>query len=116
MAFIGNNGTLVLNRQGWEVLPEGDRMAAVPFQKSKDNGLERHMDNFVEAILTRNKSILKAPVEAGAHIAILSQMGNIAYRTGKKLYWNKDKRQFSDKEANEYLVAKYHNGYSYPKV
>jgi len=116
VAFIGNNGTLVLNRQGWEVLPEGDRMAAVPFQKSKDNGLERHMDNFVEAILTRNKSILKAPVEAGAHIAILSQMGNIAYRTGKKLYWDKDKRQFSDKEANKYLAANYHNGYSYPKV
>ncbi|AIM37989.1 oxidoreductase [Sphingobacterium sp. ML3W] len=116
VAFIGNNGTLVLNRDGWEVLAEGDRMAAVPFQKAKDNGLERHMDNFVEAILTKNKEILRAPVEAGSHIAILAQMGNIAYRAGEKLYWDKNKRQFTDKEANRYLAAAYHNGYVYPKV
>ncbi|GEM63516.1 NADH-dependent dehydrogenase [Sphingobacterium faecium NBRC 15299] len=116
VAFIGNNGTLVLNRQGWEVLPEGNRMEAVPLQKAKDDGLERHMNNFVEAIFTQNRTILKAPIEAGAHIAILSQMGNIAYRTGKKLYWNKEKQQFSDKEANRYLAAAYHNGYTYPKI
>ncbi|MEJ5089453.1 gfo/Idh/MocA family oxidoreductase [Sphingobacterium faecium] len=116
VAFIGNNGTLVLNRQGWEVLPEGNRMEAVPLQKAKDDGLERHMNNFVEAIFAQNRTILKAPIEAGAHIAVLSQMGNIAYRTGKKLYWNKEKRQFSDKEANRYLAAVYHNGYTYPKI
>lgn len=116
VAFIGNNGTLVLNRQGWEVLPEGNRMEAVPLQKAKDDGLERHMNNFVEAIFAQNRTILKAPIEAGAHIAVLSQMGNIAYRTGKKLYWNKEKQQFSDKEANRYLAAAYHNGYTYPKI
>jgi len=116
VAFIGNNGTLVLNRQGWEVLPEGNRMQGVPLQKAKDDGLERHMNNFVEAIFAQNKAILKAPIEAGAHIAVLSQMGNIAYRTGKKLYWNKEKQQFSDKEANRYLAAAYHNGYTYPKI
>lgn len=116
VAFIGNNGTLVLNRQGWEVLPEGNRMQGVPLQKARDNGLERHMNNFVEAIFAQNKAILKAPIEAGAHIAVLSQMGNIAYRTGKKLYWNKEIKQFSDKEANRYLAAAYHNGYTYPKI
>ncbi|MEN5233038.1 Gfo/Idh/MocA family oxidoreductase [Sphingobacterium faecium] len=116
VAFIGNNGTLVLNRQGWEVLPEGNRMEAVPLQRAKDDGLERHMNNFVEAIFAQDRTILKAPIEAGAHIAVLSQMGNIAYRTGKKLYWNKEKQQFSDKEANRYLAAAYHNGYTYPKI
>lgn len=91
-------------------------MEAVPHQPSKDNGLEKHMENFVTAIRTKDKSILHAPVEAGAHIAILSQMGNIAYRTGKKLYWDKNKAKFTDEEANGYLASKYHNGYQLPTV
>jgi hypothetical protein len=43
-------------------------------------------------------------------------MGNIAYRTGKKLFWDKKQRKFTDKEANTYLVSQYHNGYKLPKV
>jgi len=116
VSFIGNNGTLLVNRAGWEVLPEKGRMDAVPHQPSKDNGLEKHMVNFVGAIRKNDKSLLNAPVEAGAHIAILSQMGNVAYRTGKKLYWDTEKRRFTDEEANKYLVASYNNGYQLPSV
>ncbi len=116
VSFIGNNGTLVLDRKGWEVIPEGDRMEAVAFQPSKDNGLEMHMQNFVAAIQKNDSAILHAPVQAGAHIAIFSQMGNIAYKTGKKLYWDKQKRQFTDADANRYLRAKYNNGYTLPQV
>lgn len=111
VAFIGHNGTLVLNRNGWEVIPEKERMQAVPLQKSKDKGLDEHMVNFVEAIAKQDSSMLNASIQVGAHIAAFSQMGNIAYRTGKKLYWDKEKRKFTDKEANQYLQAKYHNGY-----
>ncbi|NQD70146.1 Gfo/Idh/MocA family oxidoreductase [Sphingobacterium shayense] len=116
VSFIGNNGTLVLDRNGWEVIPEGDRMEAVPLQPSKDNGLELHMQNFVTAIQKNDSSLLHAPVQAGAHIAIFSQMGNIAYKTGKKLYWDQQKRNFTDTEANTYLRAKYNNGYEIPLV
>ncbi|HMR18495.1 MAG TPA: Gfo/Idh/MocA family oxidoreductase, partial [Sphingobacterium sp.] len=115
IAFIGDNGTLVLDRGGWEVIPEKDKMEAVPPQKSQDNGLEKHMNNFVEAILKKDRNILKAPIEAGAHIATLSQMANIAYKTDKKLYWDKTKKKFTDKEANKHLMATYHNGYKIPK-
>ncbi len=116
VAFIGNNGTLVLNRGGWEVIPEGDRMTSVSLQKSGDNGLEKHMVNFVDAITQNNPSLLNAPAKVGAHIAILAQLGNIAYRTGQKLYWDKGKRRFKNRSANKYLAASYHNGYTIPKV
>lgn len=116
VAFIGNNGTLVLNREGWEVIPEGDRMQAVPFQERVDNGLDLHAANFIEAVKSRDKASLNAPVEAGAHIAIFSQMGNIAYRTGKKIYWNEAKGLFEDAEANKLITAAYHNGYEIPLV
>lgn len=116
VAFIGNNGTLLLNREGWEVIPEKGRMEAVAFQKSSDNGLDKHMENFVDAIQRNDKSLLNAPIEAGAHIAIFSQMGNIAHRTGKKLYWDAQKRSFTAKDANQYLASTYHNGYKLPVV
>ncbi|OOG19885.1 oxidoreductase [Sphingobacterium sp. CZ-UAM] len=116
VAFIGNNGTLVLNRAGWEVIPEKGRMEAIALQPSIDNGLEKHMANFVDAIRQKNPKLLHAPLEVGAHIAIFSQLGNIAYRTGQKLYWDKDKQRFKDEAANKYLASVYHNGYKYPKV
>jgi len=116
VSFIGNKGTLVVDRQGWEVIPEGDRMEAVPLQPSKDDGLKMHMHNFVAAIQKNDSSILNAPVQIGAHIAIFSQMGNIAYKTGKKLYWDKQSRKFTDDQANNYLRAQYNNGFEFPVV
>lgn len=116
IAFIGDNGTLVLDRGGWEVIPDNKRMEAVPLQRVQDNGLEKHMDNFVDAIVKKDRNILKAPIEAGAHIAIFSQMANIAYKTGQKLDWDSSKRKFTDKKANKLLAATYHNGYHIPKV
>lgn len=120
VAFIGNNGTLVLNRQGWEVIPEKDggkdKIEAVPLQKSVDNGLQLHTKNFLDVIQSRKLEELKAPIQAGAHVANICQMGNIAYRTGKKLYWDAEKDRFTDSTANKYLAAAYHNGYKMPKV
>lgn len=120
VAFIGNNGTLVLNRQGWEVIPEKDggkdKIEAVPLQKSVDNGLQLHTKNFLDVIQSRKLEDLKAPIQAGAHVANICQMGNIAYRVGKKIYWDSAKGKFTDSAANKYLTAQYHNGYKMPKV
>lgn len=116
VAFIGNNGTLVLNRQGWEVIPEKGRMDAVAFQRSVDNGLVLHAANFIEAVKSRDASTLNCPVQAGAEIAIFSQMGNIAYRTGKKIYWNQETWSFGIADADKLIAASYHNGYHLPQV
>jgi len=116
VAFIGNFGTLVVDRGGWEVIPEGDRMERVPLQKSQDNGLDRHTANFIEVVRSRQLEALNAPVTAGAHIAIFSQMGNIAYRTGEKIYWNEQKGRFTSSTANKLLAAAYHHGYKIPSV
>jgi len=116
IAFIGNNGTLVVDRNGWEVIPEGKKMEAIPLQKKQDVGLDLHTKNFIEAIRAKDPNILNAPLEVGSHIAKLSQMGNIAYRTGKKIYWNKEKQNFKEPEANKLLAAEYHNGYKIPKI
>lgn len=120
IAFIGNNGTLILDRGGWEVIPETEndqpKMEAVPFQKVSDDGVTLHTSNFIEVVQSRKFEALKAPIQAGAHVATVCQMGNIAYKTGKKIYWDAGKKEFTDAKANEYLAATYHNGYSMHKL
>jgi predicted dehydrogenase len=118
IAFIGNYGTLVLDRGGWEVIPEKEKdkpkMEAVPRQKRVDNGLDLHAKNFVEVIKSRRFSDLNTSIQAGANVAINAQMGNIAFKTGKKIYWDAAKGEFKDAEANKFLAAAYHNGYKLP--
>jgi predicted dehydrogenase len=120
IAYIGNNGTLILNRGGWEVIEEkGNKLHKVskPFSPSVDDGLKNHMENFVQVVRSRKMEDLHCPIEAGAHIATVSQMGNIAYRTGKKLEWDSQSHRFTDGSVNDaYLIKTYHNGYSLPKV
>jgi predicted dehydrogenase len=116
VAFVGNNGTLILDRGGWRVLTEGDRMEKVVEVAASDNGKVRHARNFIDAVKTRGAIALRAPAEAGAAVAELCQMGNIAYRTGKKLLWDRAKRQFTDAEANRLITPQYHNGFSLPAV
>ena len=119
IAYIGNNGTLILNRGGWEVIEEKQSKSKVskPFVKSSDNGLNKHMENFVSVIKSRKMEDLHCSIQAGAHVATVAQMGNIAYRTGKKLEWDLEKKQFTDNGVNkEYMMKEYHNGYKLPKV
>jgi predicted dehydrogenase len=116
IAFIGNNGTLVLDRGGWELIPEGKRMEPVAAVKKSDDGLANHTRNFIEVVKSRDFSKLNAPIEAGATVATVCQMGNIAYKTGKKLGWDKAKQQFNDAEANRLITPAYHNSYSIPKI
>ena len=60
---------------------------------------------------------LHCPIQAGAHVATVAQMGNIAFRSGKKLEWDAAKEKFTDEDINKkYMMKEYHNGYKLPKV
>ena len=118
VAYVGENGTLVVDRNGWEVIPEDvsgqKRMEAVALQKPYGGGgLNLHVKNHLECIKSRNRAC-NASIEIGAHIAKFSQLGNIAYRTGKKLYW--DGVSFGDAEADAYLCKEYRKPWELPQI
>lgn len=124
IAFIGNNGTLVLDRGGWEVIPENEfqgwgkegipKLERLPIQKNQGSGLDLHTVNFIEAVKSRDSSSLNAPLKVGYDAALVSHMGNVAYKTGKRLYWDAEQGQFTDNEANEITKAAYNNGWKLP--
>lgn len=129
IAFIGNYGTLVVNRQGYEVIVEKEpwssknkgkpKMERIEsFKKPKGvNYLDLHTQNFVEAIKANDPDMLKTHIKSGAVAAINAQMGNIAYKTGAKVNWDAEKGNFGDNEAaNKLIKATYQNGWKLPTV
>jgi len=124
IAFIGNNGTLVVNRGGWKVVAETEdsngqktnKVEEVKLMPPAGNALELHANNFVQSIFKNDASQLNCGIETGSIAAINAQMGNIAYKTGNKVFWDAAKNQFTDAGANLLMKANYHNGWELPKV
>lgn len=121
VAFVGEYGTLVVDRSGWEVLPETNSVSAkkdfepVPKQKSTGKGLQLHVQNFLECMKTREKPV--CDIEIGAHIARIAHLGNISYRLGRKVFWDHDKQEFiHDAEANYLVNAHYRKPWTLPVV
>jgi len=119
IAFIGNNATLVLSRGGWEVIEEKQSKNKVSkaFVKPSDNGLQNHWINFIDVVRSRKMEDLRCSIEAGTRVATVAQMGNICFRTGQHLFWDKTSAKFTDNAINDqYLMKGYHNGYTLPAV
>lgn len=119
IAFIGNNATLVLARGGWEVIEErqSKNKVAKPLARPSDNGLDKHMENFVSVIRSRKMNELNCSIEAGAHVATVAQLGNISFRSGQRVIWDKSAKKITDEKLNKrFLMSEYHNGYKLPVV
>jgi len=111
VAFIGNNGTLVADRNGWEVHPEvtdkGPLVEEVTRQKGTGKGLDLHVANFIECVKKGERETNANPTIARA-VATMAHMGNIALRTGRKIYWDPTTEGFkNDPEANEMVKPVY---------
>jgi hypothetical protein len=119
VAFIGNMGAVVADRGKWEVFPEVENGAyltdMLPVRTNSTNNLDLHTKNFVDCIKSRQKP--NGDVEVGAHAAINAQLGNMAYRLGRKIFWDNTKNMImNDPKAIEMAKATYHNGWNLPKV
>tara|TARA_X000000950_G_scaffold74611_3_gene93132 strand:+ start:7044 stop:8354 length:1311 start_codon:yes stop_codon:yes gene_type:complete len=117
ISFIGNYGTLILDRNGWEVIEEkrSSKKVLVPLQEGKDDGPAAHHVNFMQAIRENKPEILACNVAEAAHVAKVAQMGNISFKSNQKLTWDAAKNQFTDSSINEsHLMKAYHNGYKLP--
>jgi predicted dehydrogenase len=117
VAFIGNNGTLIVNRDGWEVIAEEaggkPKTEAIPFQQADKQDHFKHVQNFIECVTSRNRPI--CDIEHGHNAAFIAQAGNIAWRTGNKLQWDHANNQFlNDDQANALITPSYRSPWKFP--
>ena len=122
IAFIGNNGTLVVDRAKWEIYPETEdsaryKMPAQPARHAvaEQRGLNQHTQNFVDCMKSRHKP--RCDVETASLAAVNAHLGNVALRTGDALDWSAAKGKFvGHDEANGYLTPKYRKPWVLPAV
>src|SRR5690606_32251557 len=69
IAFIGNNGTLALDRGGWEVIEEkrSPDKVMVARKSASENGLNAHWVNFINAVRSRKAEDLNCSIQTGSH-------------------------------------------------
>ncbi len=119
LAFIGNDATVVIDRNGWELFPEfdDDKNPKVPLMQ-KQSGKEshpEHMKNFIECIKTRKDPA--CTIENGSLVARYAHAANIALRTKSQLVWNEAGNNFGDnKTANALIMPQYRKPWVLPVV
>ncbi len=113
--FHGTNGTLFVDRRGYELVPEYDRekediesrpRVAPRRGRSTSGGNREHHDNWLDCIASRK--LPTCDVEIGHLSSVLPHLGNIAYQTGSRLVWDGVKERFEkNDEANAMLGREY---------
>jgi predicted dehydrogenase len=113
MLFHGTDGTMFVDRQGLEILPEKrktgetsvDRTEPLTVENSNQHHLD-HMKNFIDCVRSRNTPI--ADIETGHRSTSTALLGNIAYRTGRRIEWDGAKERIvGDPKASAFLMREY---------
>ena len=123
VAFIGTNGTLVCDRDGFEVFPEwsnelkGPKMQPIAKFEGDKRSQDRHTAAFIECIKNNDRNT-PCTIEMGRDAALLAHMGNISYRMGGvPLVYDSVTRRFVDNDkANNMLYPKYRAPYRLPEI
>jgi len=113
--FRGTNGSLVADRNNWEIIPEGSKLS---YRKSEADNKdhEDHVTNLLLCADTKNRKTA-CPIETGSLSAKYAHLGNISARMGGvPLIYHDQLRQFDNKAANKYLQPTYHHSWKFPRT
>ena len=115
VAFHGNDGMLVIDRGGWEVYAETERVGrktnykkvGLPRQGAGNSDFHfEHVKNFIDSMRSRKPP--NSDVETGHNSMIACHLGNIAFRLGRQIKWDVEKEEIiGDKEAQRYVTREY---------
>jgi predicted dehydrogenase len=112
--FFGETGYLMIDRDGYRVFHRNERGPS--FQQTWQDG-PGHYQNFIDCVRSRHSADLIADIEEGHYSSLLCHLGNIAYRTGRRLEFDPQTETFPhDCEANAFLEREYRAGYELPAV
>ncbi len=120
IAFIGDDGTIVADRNKMNLFPEWDEEAKhsktseYQYLEGKESHKE-HVRNFLDCIKSGQKNA--CPPEIGRAAALHVHIANIAARVGEPvLNWDDGKNLFTNnKAANELITPTYRSPWTLPK-
>lgn len=118
MAFYGTKGTVFADRIGYEIYPVEGRLTGNPAEgkvappstadliqrksvnTSDTTGL--HTANFIQSVRNRRQPF--ADVLVGHRATLIGHLGNIAFKTGRKLHWDGETESFRGDTAANHLL------------
>jgi len=116
MEFHGTDGTLFIDRSGFEVIPEsrerdGKEVAQTASMQMKavNNSSFDHVRNFLDCVKTRQRPI--SDIEIGHRSTSTCLLGNVALRSQERLAWDVEKQVLihasPTAKAHRYLTRHY---------
>jgi len=129
--FCGTNASLLLDRAGFEVIPDtvvmpygiklvfGDRplrkIALKPEKAKGVDGQNAHVRNFLDCL--KSRALPTSDIEIAHRSTNTCHLGNISYKLGRKLEWDAEGERFkNDPEADALLTREPRKGYELPHV
>jgi len=116
--FFGSQGWMSVDVGGYQIY-RGDQRELVEqsgYQEPREWDTAPHIQNFLEAVHSRNHKDLNADVLEGHLSAALCHLANISYRTGRKLRFDAAVERFvNDPEADALLRPSYRPPFVVPE-
>ena len=129
--FCGTDGSLLLDRSGFEVIPDkvvlpygiklahGDRplrkIELKPETAKGVDGQDAHVRNFLDCV--KSRALPTCDIEIAQRSTNTCHLGNISYKLGRRLEWDAENETFkNDSEANTLLSRQPRKGYELPEV
>ena len=114
LAFKGTNGTLVANREGWEVIPENNKIEVWKCEPDYQDH-KKHVAQFIDCVKKRSFDTA-CTIDNGSLCAKYAHLGNISARVKSTLAYNDNKKTFNNKEADKLIKPNYRQPWKFPKV
>ncbi len=111
--IYGENGWVLLTNTSWKAFDAAGKLVK---QGSSDVGQQAHIRNFLDAVRSRKRESLNQEIYSGHVSTAMCHMGNISWRTGKKLRFDDKTETFDDKEANQYVGREHRKGFELPHI
>jgi len=110
LSFCGSEATLIVDANGWEVIPEPKRKSVVAYQRKIDpndkfyDGRKAHVRNFLDCIRSRQQPVENT--DLAQFVTTIASLGNVALRTGRKIVWDAQNEAISGVEGAEQWVKR----------
>lgn len=115
ISFTGTKATMFLTDAGFEVQSERRKGGGEEPKKFPGSGDARpaHVRNFLDCVKSRQQPVEN--VKVGHHVSTVAHLGNVAQRSGRKIYWDPVKEQvIGDKAANKLVGVQYRAPWKLP--
>jgi predicted dehydrogenase len=112
--WSGTEAAIILNDEGYQIITERKK-ANLDSASFKGSGDPRpaHVRNFLDCCKSREQPVLN--LEKGHRVSALAHLGNIAYRTGRKIVWDSHAEKIAgDPEADALVGVEYRKPWSLP--